>query len=108
MPPAIFRSEGVTLAELPEYLGRDFVTSHCFDSSADVASFLRRNIHAEDDCAQDLLINITEVTSSYVWEKNHKYNLAEYAVTATDSRCGAGENWSVSKHFLVKVFDEYN
>ena len=104
-------SEGVTLAELPAHLGKEFVSSHCFDSIADVKVFLERNVYAQDDCAQEIDITIEEVDASHTWKKNHEYNLAEYLVTATDSRCGVGENWlnwSVNKTFLVEVFDAYD
>ena len=108
-PPTILMSEGVTVTELPAHPGKAFVTSHCFDSSEDVKIFLQQNVYAEDDCALDLLISFDEIlTSNHGWATNHKFTLSEYVVTATDSRCGVGENWSVRKTFLVEVFDEYD
>ena len=107
-PPVILMSEGVTLTEHPDHPGKEFVTSHCFDASNDVHIFLERNAYAEDDCAQDIDIVIEEVTVSHEWKKNHLYNLAEYLVTATDRRCGAGPLWSASKTYLVEVFDSYD
>eukprot|EP00957_Ditylum_brightwellii_P157970 12024088-Ditylum_brightwellii.AAC.1 len=106
--PTIYMSEGVTLADLPQYETKLFVSSHCFDSSEKVASFLKQNVYAVDDCARDITMNITEVTTEHEWKKNHKYNLAEYTVRATDSRCGSGPYWSSAKTFLVEVFDEYD
>jgi len=108
VPPTISMSDGVILTELPEHPGKDLVMSHCFDSSSAVELFLARNVYAEDDCAQNLLIDIAEVASLHTLQKNHKYNLTEFMVIATDSRCGAGESSSANKTFLTEVFDEYD
>merc|ERR1719310_1999082 len=61
IPPIIFMSEGVTLEDLEGHDGKEFITSHCFDLSTDVAIFLEKHVYAEDDCAKDLDISINEV-----------------------------------------------
>ena len=68
----------------------------------------QKNTYAKDDCLQIITIDITAVAISYLWEKNHKYNLAEYLVEATDGWCGVGEYWSVRTIYVEYGFDEYN
>ena len=47
---------------------------------------LEVDVHANEDCAGGLDLAIKGTTTSHTWEKNHKSNLAEYLVTATERR----------------------
>ena len=106
-PPVISISESVTLHESTVYSGMDVITSHCFRSSADALSFLTRNVHVEDDCAQELHLDFKEVSLQHSLEKNHDYKLTQFIISAVDNRCGAGAKWSANRTVLVEVFHKY-